>query len=197
MFYLAICSPSCLPFFNLSIDNDLHNSDHFPLVVTNNRCNHHNSYQPSRYVSTAAYWDKFASLSNITIDMVDNNSVHEALDIITQTIINAANSSIPRTKVFALSFLPSRVGEGALHEKLLPLCLLPASLGQQNTPRVGRAWRPIRRVVHFGPRCINRPVSQPHGWSAQGDQTKVVNFWGLALRVVNVPGSDPERIGPG
>ncbi|GBN78669.1 hypothetical protein AVEN_36353-1, partial [Araneus ventricosus] len=29
-------------------------------------------------------------------------------------------------------FLPSR--EGALHEKLLPLCLLPASHGQQHTP---------------------------------------------------------------
>ncbi|GBO42960.1 hypothetical protein AVEN_8359-1 [Araneus ventricosus] len=55
-------------------------------------------------------------------------------------------------------------------------------------PRVGRAWRPIRRVVHFGPRCINRLVSQSPGWSAQGDQAKVANFWGLALRVVNVPG---------
>ncbi|GBM04538.1 hypothetical protein AVEN_197935-1 [Araneus ventricosus] len=58
-------------------------------------------------------------------------------------------------------------------------------------PRVGRAWRPIRRVVHFGAWCVNRPVFQPLGWSAQA---KVVNFWGLALRVVNVPGSGPERI---
>ncbi|GBO28625.1 hypothetical protein AVEN_249415-1 [Araneus ventricosus] len=38
--------------------------------------------------------------------------------------------------------------------------------------RVGRAWRPIRRVVHFGPWCINPLVSQSHGWSAQGDQAK-------------------------
>ncbi|GBN61269.1 hypothetical protein AVEN_25823-1 [Araneus ventricosus] len=58
-------------------------------------------------------------------------------------------------------------------------------------PRVGRAWRPIRRVVHCDPRCIHRPVSQPLGWSAQGDQAKVANFWGLALRVVNAPGSGP------
>ncbi|GBM81356.1 hypothetical protein AVEN_50816-1 [Araneus ventricosus] len=34
------------------------------------------------------------------------------------------------------TFLPSRVGEGALHEKLSPLCLLPASHGQQITPHV-------------------------------------------------------------
>ncbi|GBM59758.1 hypothetical protein AVEN_110028-1 [Araneus ventricosus] len=25
------------------------------------------------------------------------------------------------------------------------------------SPRVGRAWRPIRRLVHFGPWCINHP----------------------------------------
>ncbi|GBN13178.1 hypothetical protein AVEN_9884-1 [Araneus ventricosus] len=74
-------------------------------------------------------------------------------------------------------------------------CLL--LMDRKLPPRVGRAWRPIRREVHFGPRCINRLVSQSHGWSAQGDQAKVASFWGLALRVVNVPGSGPERIGPG
>ncbi|GBM96909.1 hypothetical protein AVEN_148379-1 [Araneus ventricosus] len=36
--------------------------------------------------------------------------------------------------VFAFSFLPSRLGEGALHEKQLPFCLLIASHGQQYTP---------------------------------------------------------------
>ncbi|GBN15213.1 hypothetical protein AVEN_23023-1 [Araneus ventricosus] len=35
---------------------------------------------------------------------------------------------------FAIFFFPSRVGEGALHEKQLPLCLLLASHGQQITP---------------------------------------------------------------
>ncbi|GBL89754.1 hypothetical protein AVEN_274209-1 [Araneus ventricosus] len=34
-------------------------------------------------------------------------------------------------------------------------------------------------------------------WSAQVNQAQVANFRGLALRVVNVPGSGPERIGPG
>ncbi|GBN99949.1 hypothetical protein AVEN_267365-1 [Araneus ventricosus] len=53
-------------------------------------------------------------------------------------------------------------------------------------PRVGRAWRPIRRVVHFGPRCINRPVSQPLGWSAQGDQAKG-SLLGLGVKGCGVP----------
>ncbi|GBO07438.1 hypothetical protein AVEN_154243-1 [Araneus ventricosus] len=64
-------------------------------------------------------------------------------------------------------------------------------------PRACREWRPIRRVVHCDPRYINRLVSQPFGWSPQGDQAKVANSWSLALRVVNVPGSGPEHIGPG
>ncbi|GBN27500.1 hypothetical protein AVEN_67558-1 [Araneus ventricosus] len=40
-------------------------------------------------------------------------------------------------------FHPSTASEGALHERLLPLCLLLASHGQPKTPRVGRAWRPF------------------------------------------------------
>ncbi|GBM58634.1 hypothetical protein AVEN_251907-1 [Araneus ventricosus] len=53
-------------------------------------------------------------------------------------------------------------------------------------PRVGRAWRPFRRVVHFGPRCINRPVSQPLGWSAQGDQAKG-SLLGLGIKGGHCP----------
>ncbi|GBN66511.1 hypothetical protein AVEN_46354-1 [Araneus ventricosus] len=63
-----------------------------------------------------------------------------------------------RLVLFPDPFHPSTASEGALHEKLLPLCLLSASHGQPKTPRVGRAWRPIRRVVHCGPQCINRLV---------------------------------------
>ncbi|GBM86575.1 hypothetical protein AVEN_16920-1 [Araneus ventricosus] len=40
-------------------------------------------------------------------------------------------------------FHPSTASEGALHERLLPLCLLLASHGQPKTPRVVRAWRPF------------------------------------------------------
>ncbi|GBM82351.1 hypothetical protein AVEN_54782-1 [Araneus ventricosus] len=56
-------------------------------------------------------------------------------------------------------------------------------------PRVGRAWRPIRRVVHFGPRCINRMVFQSPGWSAQGDQAKG-SLLGLGVK----GGHCPRRI---
>ncbi|GBN60311.1 hypothetical protein AVEN_216761-1 [Araneus ventricosus] len=51
-----------------------------------------------------------------------------------------------------------RVGEGALHEKLSPLCCFLLLMDGNILPRVGRAWQPIRRVVHCGPLCINRLV---------------------------------------
>ncbi|GBN09340.1 hypothetical protein AVEN_156302-1 [Araneus ventricosus] len=60
--------------------------------------------------------------------------------------------------LFAAFFHPSTASAGALHEKLLPLCLLLASHGQPKPPRVGRAWRPFGRVVH----CWS-PVYQ-FGW---------------------------------
>ncbi|GBN25215.1 hypothetical protein AVEN_114260-1 [Araneus ventricosus] len=69
-------------------------------------------------------------------------------------------------------------------------------------PRVGSAWRPIRRVVHFGPWCINRPVSHTFGWSAQGDKPKgPFNLWTTVfinqLLRLSVKGDHcpPERIG--
>ncbi|GBM75698.1 hypothetical protein AVEN_87388-1 [Araneus ventricosus] len=55
-------------------------------------------------------------------------------------------------------------------------------IDSKSPPRVGRTWRSTRRVVHFGPWCINWPASQTFGWSAQGDQATAVNFWDSALR---------------
>ncbi|GBM35016.1 hypothetical protein AVEN_240373-1 [Araneus ventricosus] len=67
---------------------------------------------------------------------------------------------------------------------------LDASHGQ-HTPTFWTCVATPLSGVHFGPWCINRQVSQPLGWSAQGDEAAVVNFWGSALRVVDVPGSGP------
>ncbi|GBM13483.1 hypothetical protein AVEN_40419-1 [Araneus ventricosus] len=98
---------------------------------------------------------------------------------------------------FAFSFLPSRVGEGTLHEKLLPLCLLPASHGQQITPT---CWPCV--AIHLTGGTFRSPVYQSAGIPAtwlvcsRGSSERVI-LWGLALRVVNVPGGDSERIGPG
>ncbi|GBM29936.1 RNA-directed DNA polymerase from mobile element jockey, partial [Araneus ventricosus] len=94
---LAICSPFLLPFFSLTVDNDLYNSDHFPLIITDNRHNPTNSYRPPKYVLNAANWQKFTSLANINSETIKSSSIEQALSYIVNTIIEAADSSIPKT----------------------------------------------------------------------------------------------------
>ncbi|GBN86945.1 hypothetical protein AVEN_168612-1 [Araneus ventricosus] len=93
---LAICSPSIYPFFDLAIDNSLHNSDHFPLTLSDNRNNHFDSNRPERYVFAAANWTKFARLAAITTHMVENSSIDEAVYAVTRVMNDAANSAIPK-----------------------------------------------------------------------------------------------------
>ncbi|GBN59803.1 putative RNA-directed DNA polymerase from transposon X-element [Araneus ventricosus] len=94
---LAICSPSLLPFYSLTVDNDLYNSDHFPLILTDNRNNPISSFRPPKYVLNAADWQKFTSLANINLDIVKSSTIEEALNYIINIIIEAADNSIPKT----------------------------------------------------------------------------------------------------
>ncbi|GFX38946.1 putative RNA-directed DNA polymerase from transposon X-element [Trichonephila clavipes] len=62
---LAICSPTLLPMLNFEVDKDLHNSDHFPLLVS--RVNGAGTrFRPPTYTFHRADWDKFTRLAIIT-----------------------------------------------------------------------------------------------------------------------------------
>ncbi|GBN63077.1 hypothetical protein AVEN_116881-1 [Araneus ventricosus] len=52
-------------------------------------------------------------------------------------------------------FHPSTASEGALHEKLSPLCLLPASHGSQKPHVLAVRGDPLDGWCTVGPRCIN------------------------------------------
>lgn len=93
---LAICSPSLLPFYNFWVSNDLHNSDHFPIFLSLITNQSNSNHSVSRYIHEKADWITFTSLANITREMVQVDT-NTALHNIINTIINAANSTIPRT----------------------------------------------------------------------------------------------------
>ncbi|GFV77841.1 probable RNA-directed DNA polymerase from transposon X-element [Trichonephila clavipes] len=92
---LAICSPTLLPMLNFEVANDLHNSDHFPLLVS-----HVNGagtrFRPPTYHFHRADWDKFTRLAIITGTMVQNRAVDEAVFNVTEAIRNAADAAIPK-----------------------------------------------------------------------------------------------------
>ncbi|GFV03612.1 putative RNA-directed DNA polymerase from transposon X-element [Trichonephila clavipes] len=93
---LALCSPNLLPMLNFEVANDLHNSDHFPLLVS-----HVNGagtrFRPPNYHFHRADWDKFTRLAIITGTMVQNRAVDEAVFNVTEAIRNAADAAIPKT----------------------------------------------------------------------------------------------------
>ncbi|GFT42978.1 putative RNA-directed DNA polymerase from transposon X-element [Trichonephila clavipes] len=74
---LAICSPVLLRLLNFEVDKDLHNSDHFPLLVS-----HVNGagtrFRPPTYHFHRADWDQFTRLAIISGTMVQNWAVDDA-----------------------------------------------------------------------------------------------------------------------
>ncbi|GFT15653.1 hypothetical protein TNCV_4985791 [Trichonephila clavipes] len=77
---------------NFEVDKDLHNSDHFPLLVS-----HVNGagtrLHPPTYHFHRADWDKFTRLAIITGTMVQNSAVLN----VTEAIRKATDVAIPKT----------------------------------------------------------------------------------------------------
>ncbi|GFY10546.1 putative RNA-directed DNA polymerase from transposon X-element [Trichonephila clavipes] len=96
---LAICTPSLLPLLNFEVDQDLHNSDHFLLLVSHvNGAGVRN--HPPTYRFHRADWDKFTRLAIITGIMVQDGTVNYAVLNVTEVIRNAAGAAIPKTLNF-------------------------------------------------------------------------------------------------
>ncbi|GFV89076.1 putative RNA-directed DNA polymerase from transposon X-element [Trichonephila clavipes] len=93
---LAICKPSLLPLLNFEVDQDLHYSDHFPLLVSHvtgtgvRNC-------PPTYRFHRADWETFTRLAVITGIMVQDGTLNDAVFNVTEAIRNAADAAIPKT----------------------------------------------------------------------------------------------------
>ncbi|GFV39560.1 putative RNA-directed DNA polymerase from transposon X-element [Trichonephila clavipes] len=93
---LAICSPSLLPTLNLSIENDLYNSDHFPVILSHNYDTGGKTFPPT-YSYSRADWALFTQLAEISDAMVKTESVDTAVQEVTNVSIAAADLSIPKS----------------------------------------------------------------------------------------------------
>ncbi|GFY33039.1 putative RNA-directed DNA polymerase from transposon X-element [Trichonephila clavipes] len=91
---LAICSPSLLPILNCSVEKDLYNSDHFPVVLSHD-CDVGEKTFPPTHSYNPADWALFTRLAVIPDAMVKTESVDTAVQEVTNVLIAAADLSIP------------------------------------------------------------------------------------------------------
>ncbi|GFU05713.1 putative RNA-directed DNA polymerase from transposon X-element [Trichonephila clavipes] len=93
---LAICSPSLLPHLNLSVEKDLYNSDHFPVILSHDSDLGGKTFPPT-YSYSNADWALFTQLAVITDAMIKTDSVDTAVQEVTNVLIAAADFSISKS----------------------------------------------------------------------------------------------------
>ncbi|GFT43341.1 putative RNA-directed DNA polymerase from transposon X-element [Trichonephila clavipes] len=93
---LAICSPSLLPHLNLSVEKDLYNSDHFPVIISHDYDTGGKTFPPT-YSYGRADWALFTQLAVITDAIVKIESVDTVVQEVTNVLIAAADLSIPKS----------------------------------------------------------------------------------------------------
>ncbi|GFW50002.1 putative RNA-directed DNA polymerase from transposon X-element [Trichonephila clavipes] len=92
----AICSRSLFPHLNLSVEKDLYNSDHFPVILSHDYDTGGKTF-PLTYSYCRADWALFTQLAVITDAMIKTESVDTAVQEFTNVLITAAELSIPKS----------------------------------------------------------------------------------------------------
>ncbi|GFU51793.1 putative RNA-directed DNA polymerase from transposon BS [Trichonephila clavipes] len=92
----AIRSPSLLPILNFSVQKDLYNSDHFPVILSHDYDAGGKTFPP-RYSYSRADWALFTQLALISDVMVKTESVDTAVKDVTNVLIDSADLSIPKS----------------------------------------------------------------------------------------------------
>ncbi|GFU59075.1 putative RNA-directed DNA polymerase from transposon X-element [Trichonephila clavipes] len=93
---LAICSPSLLPHLNFSVEKNLYNSDHFPVILSYASDPTGKTFPPT-YSYRRANWALFTQLAVITDAMVKAESIDTTVQEVTNVLIAAADLSIPKS----------------------------------------------------------------------------------------------------
>ncbi|GFW61188.1 RNase H domain-containing protein [Trichonephila clavipes] len=92
---LAICSPSLLHILNCSVEKDLYNSDHFPVVLSHD-CDASEKIFPPTTSYNREDWALFTRLAVISDAMFKTDSVDIAVQKVTNVLIAAADLKISK-----------------------------------------------------------------------------------------------------
>ncbi|GBN82099.1 putative RNA-directed DNA polymerase from transposon X-element [Araneus ventricosus] len=94
---LALCSPSLVIKWNFNTEDDLFNSDHFPIILSYIDNDIRYPERPRKFIFQKANWSLFSEFATLTLDMVEEVSIDDAVDKVTCSIIQAADMAIPKT----------------------------------------------------------------------------------------------------
>lgn len=95
---ISLCSPSLFSSIDWKVDENPRGSDHFPIALKFRGLTSNIGTRPPRWKLQQADWDLFTKEANILTESFQHLNVEEANTLVTNTIINAANRSIPQTK---------------------------------------------------------------------------------------------------
>ncbi|GBO12206.1 hypothetical protein AVEN_19175-1 [Araneus ventricosus] len=94
---LAICSPSLAIKWDFSVADDLHNSDHFPIILSYSNDDVTYPQRPKRYIFNKADWTLFSQMALISKQLVEKESIDDVVYEITDILMTAADAAIPKT----------------------------------------------------------------------------------------------------
>ncbi|GBN98250.1 hypothetical protein AVEN_43829-1, partial [Araneus ventricosus] len=83
--------------WNFSVDEDLHNSDHFPIILSHSFTDLTIPRQPSRFIFGRANWQVFKDLSELAPDIVNIRDIDAAVVAVVNCILSSAEATIPKS----------------------------------------------------------------------------------------------------
>ena len=92
---LSLCSSNCTLDFSWRVLDDLHSSDHFPIVLDTTDCPP--SSRAPKWCIDKADWQKFKLQSEVAETVADLPTVDSCIDILISKLISAGFEFIPRT----------------------------------------------------------------------------------------------------
>ena len=92
---LTLCSPEVASDFTWMVDDDLHGSDHFSILVS--ELGHSIQQRPERWKLHKANWEQYKICCEQSIDQSTITNCENPAELFTSLVYSAAEKSIPRT----------------------------------------------------------------------------------------------------
>jgi exonuclease III len=93
---LSICDPSIMMDFSWAVHDDLCGSDHFPLILQNNKPTSSTSTQ--RWKLNKADWSTFVDLCETRLTEDEFENANDPIELLTTKLLTIATQTIPRSK---------------------------------------------------------------------------------------------------